>query len=137
MKPTGIFPMRIVLLLALAFGLACGGNLLASDQDTFLKVGNIYYVWASKDAPVPFQNSGEASTATVKIILYGTNQWCWVEFDEYHISTKDPTKPVEIYKNRTWLNFAQVTAVSPGYEVDYAKTYTQGFKVVPYSGDGP
>jgi len=127
--------MRILLGLVLMVVLMSGGALRAAGTgNSFLTVGETYYVGALKDAPLPFLNSGNSSTATVKIIQFGNAQWYWVEFDEYHFPTKDKLGTVTIFKNRTWLNFAQATTVSPGTETDYAHTYPQGFKIVPYSG---
>jgi hypothetical protein len=130
--------MRLLTSLVVALALAAATNLRASDEDTFIKAGGIYYAWAAKDAPRPFanSNSGDGSTATLKIIQYGTNQWYWVEFDEYHFPPNQ-NAAVTIYKKRRWVNFAQVTAVVPGEETNYSATYPQGFKIVPYDGLGP
>jgi len=130
--------MRLFSGLALALVLIGSGCLRAADEDTFLKAGATYYLWADKDAPVPFQetHSGTGSTATVKIIQYGTNQWYWVEFDVYQFPT-EKTAAVTIYKKRRWLNFAQTLAVEPGDETNYAAMYPQGYKIVPYDGTGP
>ncbi len=129
--------MRAIIGLVLALFLA-GGSLRASDPNTFLKVGATYYIWAAKDAPIPFQetHSGAGSTATVKIIQYGTNQWYWVEFDVYQVPP-EKTAAVTIYKKRRWLNFAQALALEPGDETNYAAMYPQGYKIVPYDGTGP
>jgi hypothetical protein len=127
--------MRIFFGAVLAMIMMSGGVLRAAGTgDSFLTVGATYYLGTFKDAPIPFQNTGEASTATVKIVQYGNAQWYWVEFDEYHFPSKDKTGYVTIFKNRTWVNFAQVTTVSLGAETDYTRTYPQGFKIVPYQG---
>lgn len=129
--------MRTFLGFVIALILA-GGVGHAADENSFLKTGALYYAWAAKDSPVPFQptHSGNGSTATVKIIQYGVNQWYWVEYDVFDIPAQR-SAAVTIYKKRRWLNFAQTLALEPAEEPNYAQMYPQGYKIVPYDGPGP
>jgi hypothetical protein len=128
--------MRAIPGLILALLLLGGGLVRASDADSFLKTGATYYIWAATGSPVPFQatHSGNGSTATVKIIQYGVNQWYWVEFDAVETPAGSPAL---IYKRRRWVNFAQVLGLELADEPNYQQLYPQGFKIVPYDGLGP
>ncbi len=130
--------MRAILGLVLGLLIAGSSAVRAADENAFLKIGATYYVWAAPGAPAPFQESqsGKGTTATVKILQYGTNQWYWVEYDVLQIP---PAKSgaVTVYKKRRWLNFAQALSLEPGPEIDYAGLYPQGYKIVPYDGMGP
>jgi hypothetical protein len=127
--------MRAIIGLVLALFLA-GGSLRASDPNSFLKIGATYYIWAAQGSPVPFQptHSGNGSTATVKIIQYGTNQWYWVEFD---VDDVPANGTVTIYKHRRWVNFAPILGLELAEDPNYQQMFPQGFKVVPYDGLGP
>ena len=129
--------MRAILGLVLGLLIASGSFVRAAQEDIFLRVGKTYYVWANPGAPSPFQDmpSGKGSTATVKILAYGTNEWCWVEYD---VIVVPPAKSgsVMVYKKRRWMNFAQAISLELGPEIDYAALYPQGYKIIPYDGAG-
>jgi len=127
--------MRAIIGLVLASILA-GNTLRAADANSFLKIGATYFIWAAQGSPVPFQptHSGNGSTATVKIIQYGTNQWYWVEFD---IEDEPKGGSVNIYKHRRWINFAQILGLELADDPNYQQMFPQGYKIVPYDGLGP
>ncbi len=127
--------MRAIIGLVLALFLA-GGSLRASDPNSFLKVGATYFIWAGAGSPVPFQptHSGNGSTATVKIIQYGTNQWYWVEFDADDVPTSGT---VSIYKHRRWVNFAQILGLELADDPNYQQMSRRASKSCRTMALGP
>lgn len=125
--------MRTFLGILLISAVTCCGLLRAEPIEAFPKVGAWYQVATFTNAPPPFSNcgsdGGSYSYLDVKIIRHGIDQWYWVEYD---FNQTNKTELVTITKKRLWLNFAQLAVVDHGGEIDYTRTYPQGFKIVPY-----